>query len=52
VRCGCCTLLLHACDQLRVKIAELSMIILCLYLCSITSRSTVRLGISCGPVWR
>jgi hypothetical protein len=35
-------------DQRRLKIVMLGMIILWLYFCSITSRSTVRLGISCG----
>ncbi len=30
----------HACDQLRLKIVKLGMIIFFLYLCSITSRST------------
>ncbi len=50
----CCTvrllhLLLHAYDQARLKPARLGVIILCLYLCSITSRNTARSGISCGP---
>jgi hypothetical protein len=49
VRCGCCTLLLHVCDQVRLRIVKLGVITVRLYLCSITRRSTVRLAISCCP---
>jgi hypothetical protein len=35
-------LLLHACAHARLKVAELGMIISCLYLCSITNRSIAR----------
>jgi hypothetical protein len=52
VRRGCCILLLHVCDQARLKLVKLGMIIMCLYLCSITSRSTARSVIRCGPAWR
>jgi hypothetical protein len=45
-------LLLHVCDQVRLKIVKPGMITLCLYLCSITNRSTARLVINCGPAWR
>jgi len=42
-------LLLHVRDHERLKIVKLGVIVLRLYLCSITSRSTARLVISCGP---
>src|SRR6266852_2046359 len=41
------------CDHGRLKLVELGMIIICLYLCSITSLSTARLVISCAPAaWK
>ena len=44
-------MLLHVCDQARLKSVNAGVIIMCLYLCSITSCNTVRLVISSGPAW-